>query len=296
MIRVTCNCGRELKVKDELAGKRVRCPECSAAVSIPGGSTLPAPPQLGTPGPTGPPPLPVRMTRVADHPSDAAVLSTDLRSGGGAVLPAPPAVVTTGGVSLTLFEKLTAQKQDHAIVSKVVERVLPILTSQEHLQYIAVQQKPLINWFPDCVVLTDRRLILYRPKLLGRVDFQDYIWRDLGNVRLSENVIGSTLSFDGAAGGSISLDYLPKEQARMLYRYAQEREEEVREERRLRQIEEDRARAGGVQIMQQIGSPGTAPGGLDPMQKLQQLKQLFEAGLLTATEYDQKRAEIVAQL
>ena len=36
MIKFTCNnCGRKLGVKDELAGKRGKCPECHSLVAVP---------------------------------------------------------------------------------------------------------------------------------------------------------------------------------------------------------------------------------------------------------------------
>jgi hypothetical protein len=34
-IAVTCDCGRSIKVKDEMAGKKGRCPSCNAVLSIP---------------------------------------------------------------------------------------------------------------------------------------------------------------------------------------------------------------------------------------------------------------------
>ena len=34
-IKVTCNCGQSFNAKDELAGKKVRCPKCSQALVIP---------------------------------------------------------------------------------------------------------------------------------------------------------------------------------------------------------------------------------------------------------------------
>ena len=34
-ISVACACGKQLKVKDELAGKKIRCPACQAAVVVP---------------------------------------------------------------------------------------------------------------------------------------------------------------------------------------------------------------------------------------------------------------------
>lgn len=35
---VSCQCGKKFKAKDEMAGKKVRCPECKTVLRIPGGS------------------------------------------------------------------------------------------------------------------------------------------------------------------------------------------------------------------------------------------------------------------
>lgn len=37
-IKVTCSCGQAYRVKSELAGKRVRCKKCDAAIIVPGGT------------------------------------------------------------------------------------------------------------------------------------------------------------------------------------------------------------------------------------------------------------------
>jgi hypothetical protein len=34
-IPVACDCGKKLRVKDELAGRKVRCPECKGVVAVP---------------------------------------------------------------------------------------------------------------------------------------------------------------------------------------------------------------------------------------------------------------------
>lgn len=40
MITFGCPCGKTLRVKDEFAGKKVRCPDCSSPVKIPAASVL----------------------------------------------------------------------------------------------------------------------------------------------------------------------------------------------------------------------------------------------------------------
>ena len=34
-IALSCNCGRNLRIKDELAGKQIRCPSCKSVLSVP---------------------------------------------------------------------------------------------------------------------------------------------------------------------------------------------------------------------------------------------------------------------
>jgi DNA-directed RNA polymerase subunit RPC12/RpoP len=34
-IALSCRCGRSLRLKDELAGKKIRCPECSSILAVP---------------------------------------------------------------------------------------------------------------------------------------------------------------------------------------------------------------------------------------------------------------------
>lgn len=317
-IPMNCTCGKSLKVRPDFAGKRVRCPQCQTVLTVP----IPVPDEVD----------PLGTNELAGQVLDKATqMGTQAAEKAGAAIrgvstaltgmlsrkssketeddtPAPEGptnIIPATAQSLpvptprrrTVFEHLTAQRQDPAIVEKVVDRVSKILTANEQLKFIAIQQRPIINWFPDCIVLTDRRIILYQPKIFGRVDMMDFIWRRVRNARLSENIIGSTMSFDVVNDKSIVLDYLPKEQARELYRFAQEAEEAAHEERRLRQMEEDRAKAGGVQIMQNIGAQGNGQAApVDPVQKLQQLKQLLEAGLLTPAEYESKRAELIKLL
>ena len=129
----------------------------------------------------------------------------------------------------TVIQALTNDEQDPGVVQTVVERVQQILTSDEHIQYVAVQKRPLINIAPDCVVLTNRRFIVYRPKLLGQASFEDYSWRDLQDAKLDELILGSTFTMKTIDGRLTSADYLPRTQARRLYAFAQEMEERVRE-------------------------------------------------------------------
>jgi len=194
------------------------------------------------------------------------------------------------------LKKFLSEEQDPAQVQQVLAKVRQILTSGEEILYVAVQ-KPIINFSPDSVVLTNKRFIVYRPTLLGGANFQDYIWRDLHDARLSEGIFNSTITMKTIAGQLFSVGDLPKAQARKLYAYAQEMEERVRDERRIRDMEEKRAGAGGIVL--QGGLPTTpAPAPVeqeDPMQKLKKLKDMMDAGLITSQEYDTKKADILSR-
>jgi hypothetical protein len=192
-----------------------------------------------------------------------------------------------------------SEQQDPALIEQVHTKVTDILTSGEDVLYMAVQQKPLLNVFPNAVVLTTRRFIIYRPALFGRVRFEDYIWLDLHDAKLREDIVGATISMKTVSGASFFVDYLPKVQARRLYSIAQEMEEKVREERRLRDLQDKRAAAGGVVVHGGTTSPPTAALPVpaeDPVQKLKQLKSMLDAGLITEAEYDSKKAEILSRL
>ncbi len=171
-----------------------------------------------------------------------------------------------------------------------MSRVKEILTSDESVIF-SVTQTSIAGLKPDTVVLTNKRFILYHPGILG-CKFEDFLWRDLENVKLNEGLMGAKLAFE-AKGQKITVDKLPKGDARKAYSIAQEREQEAIETRRQRQMQEDSAKAGHI-VVGNVG-PGT-PSADDPMAKLTKLKNLFDAGLITQDEYDKKKAEILSSM
>lgn len=187
------------------------------------------------------------------------------------------------------------EEQDPAVVAKMVAKAKDLLTSGEQIEYIAVQKKPLVNIAPDGILLTNKRFMIVRPKLLG-MTFQDYIWRDVGNVHMSEQMLTATVTCTVAGGTPLKIDSIPKKQARKIYAIAQEKEERVREERRLRDMEEKRAAAGGITIAAPSQQPIAGPTTEDPMAILGKLKSMLDAGLIQQQEYDAKKAEILGRM
>lgn len=189
------------------------------------------------------------------------------------------------------------ENQNPEQVAKAYKKVQQILTSGEKVLYIAIEKPLTVDMAPDVVVLTNRRFIDYRPSLMGKATFTDYIWRDLRAATLTEHTFRATLRMEAINGDELLIENLDKDQARRLYAIAQEMEENVREEMRLRQMEEKRAEAGGI-VLQQSGPMGSATAAPvdEPLQALSKLKQLMEAGLITTEEYETKKAEILSRL
>lgn len=197
------------------------------------------------------------------------------------------------------IQRFLSEEQDPKIIEATVPRILQFLTSQEELLYLAVQKKPVANIAPDCVALTSRRIIFFTIKLLGQLSFNDHLWRNVANATVKEGILGSTFSATVTNGQYMSVDYLPKAQARMLYRYAQEMEEQAFEERRTRKMEEARAAAGGVVVQNAFVPPenskSTQPAD-DPVESLKRLKAMLEADLITPDEFTAKKADILKRM
>lgn len=198
---------------------------------------------------------------------------------------------TEAELSVDTDSRLLAEGQDPNVVDRTLARVRQILTAGEDLEYVAIQQKPVVNFTPLAVVLTSRRFILYKPGLLGSADFEDYIWRDLRDAHVKEKMVGATLTIETVDGHTIQVDYLPKDQARRAYAIAQHMEERVAEMRRQRELEDKRAAAGGVVVQAAQGKKEPE----DPVAKLEQLKRMLDASLISQAEYDDKKTEILSR-
>ncbi|MDH7464604.1 PH domain-containing protein [Chitinophagaceae bacterium 26-R-25] len=198
------------------------------------------------------------------------------------------------------FKNFLNEEQDPKAVEKISERLDSMLMNSEEVHYIAIQKKPAINLTPDCLVLTNKRIIIFRPKNLGlAMDLEDYIWRDVLSCHLKENIWGSEFTIQTIDGTVNKIDFLPKAQARKLYTMAQEQEEIQKEVRRQRDLEEKRAGAGRLVVSGPTGQSQTNTEQKqqdDPVAVLQKLKTLLDNQLISQEEYDAKKAEVLSRM
>ncbi|RZJ53588.1 MAG: hypothetical protein EOO44_08010 [Flavobacterium sp.] len=230
------------------------------------------------------------------------------------------------------FKKFLNEEQDPKAIEKITSKLNDLLMKGEEVGYIAVQKKPAITVFPDSIVLTNKRIIICQPKNLGlSMDFTDYTWDNVAGAFVKENILGSEFSFNTNTDLSISIDYIPKIQARKIYTYAKEQLDLIKnpvttatpivEEVQAEEIEEDEVEeieteeitnyaeilpaAPVYETYEQIPPQAPAPTGdrklselskEELFDKLQNYKKLLDNGLIMQGEYDAFKKEILSYM
>lgn len=121
------------------------------------------------------------------------------------------------------LKKILNEDQDPKAIEKITAKLDNLLMSNEEVGYIAVQKKPAVNMFPDSIVVTNKRIILCKPKNLGlSMEFIDYDWDDIEASFVKEGILGADFTFTTKSDLTHTVDYLPKNQARKLYTFAKE--------------------------------------------------------------------------
>lgn len=129
----------------------------------------------------------------------------------------------TNKIMIENLKKILNEDQDPKAIEKITSKLDNLLMSNEEVGYIAVQKKPAITVFPDSIVVTNKRIILCKPKNLGlSMEFVDYDWDDIEATFVKEGILGADFTFNTKSDITHTVDYLPKNQARKLYTYAKE--------------------------------------------------------------------------
>ena len=223
--------------------------------------------------------------------------------GGGARGAAPPRPAAAGAPPAPAIEE-----PDDARVAQALREIEGLLVPGETLQAWAVQRRlfALVHR-RQLVAATSGRCIVVSRGLFGGYTPADVRWQDLEDADLKVGIFGATLSVTvlnqpdlasaGHVSGRLMVPGLRKEQAERVYRVAQAQEQAWREKRRVRDLDELRARAGGVQIGARAGGAGGAlDSGGDPMARLQRAREMRDQGLITDAEFESIKARIVDRL
>ena len=200
----------------------------------------------------------------------------------------------TGAGANTPTIKEVDPSQSSETLKKIAAEVGRILTPNEEVLYIALQNATALSIKKDCVVATSNRVIIYQPSVLGRVDFTDFLWQDVSNARIKQGMLSTEFTAETTDGRKALVGGLDKDQAKRLYGICQQMEQEWREKRRVRQMEEERARSGGVHF--QAPSGGAPAAAEDPVEKLAKAKKMLDQQLISEAEYDSLKAKILASM
>jgi hypothetical protein len=188
-------------------------------------------------------------------------------------------------------------------LQRPIEYLRSVLIPTEQLEAWAVQHRLFaLTHRRVLVAATSGRLIMLTRHLLGGFDVADIRWQDLEEVTLRVGIFAADLSIRAGKAsdlasqgttGSRRLDFLGlrKNQAQAVYRICQAQDQAWREKRRVRELEELRARSGGIQMST---APASAVGGSEAVRRLQEAKQMLEAKLITDAEYESIKAKIVS--
>lgn len=204
-----------------------------------------------------------------------------------------------------------SETADEPRLSEALQQLRAVLVPGETLEAWAVQRRLFaLTHRRMLVAATSGRLISIRRGLFGGYTPVDVRWQDVEDARLHVGIFGAALTTrwlnredlasreHAATGATVSVAGLRKAQAERVYRVCQAQEQQWREKRRVRDLDEMRAQAGGVQI----GMPGTggsgSPGGGDgdALVRLQRAKEMLDNRLITDAEYESIKAKIVDRL
>lgn len=196
---------------------------------------------------------------------------------------------------------------DEAGLDKPLADLRSVLIPGEVIEAWAVQRRLFaLGHRRVLVAATSGRLILITRPLLGGFALVSVRWQDLEEVTLRVGVFAADLGVRAgkatdlaslAIEGSqrVELQGLRKGQAQAVYRICQGQDQAWREKRRVRELEELRARSGGIQVL--AGAPigaASAGAGDDAVHRLQEAKRLLDARLITDSEYEAIKAKIVS--
>lgn len=194
---------------------------------------------------------------------------------------------------------------DESDVNGPLAQLRSVLIPGETLEAWAIQRRLYaLTHRRLLVAATSGRLIVLTRKLLGGFDLASLRWQDLEEVTLSVGMLSADLALRAgkatdlaslATPGTQRVEFrgLRREQAQAVYRICQSQDQAWREKRRIRELEELRARAGGIQVSTAPMGAGIA-GDDEAVRRLQEAKKLLDAKLISDAEYEAIKAKIVS--
>jgi len=185
-----------------------------------------------------------------------------------------------------------------------------LLTAEETLEAWATQHRLFaLTHRRACIAATSGRFISLERRLLGGYESADIRWQDLKETRIRAGILAADLTLIAQTSADLNIgsevnrtwtfEGLRKDQAQAMYRICQQHDQVWREKRRVRELEELRAKSGGVQIGGgQAPHVGAESDGAEsePVRRLRQAREMLDAKLISDAEFESIKAKIVSGL
>lgn len=184
-------------------------------------------------------------------------------------------------------------------LAKAIKKLRSVLTAGEVDSDSAFQLRLwALTHRRSMVATTGRRIIFFDRGLFGGFNMTDFQWQDVKNAHVKEHIFpayfGADLSISSTDGLLLKMRGLDSAQARKIYAYAQSQEQAWREKNRIREIEELRAKSGGITLDGAAGpirTPPAQPSGAEDMaKKLKEAKELLDCGAISDVEFETIKA------
>lgn len=188
---------------------------------------------------------------------------------------------------------------------RALAQIESILVRDEVVEAWAIQRRIFaLTHRRLLLAATNNRLVALKRGLIGGFSYSDLRWQDLKEAHVSVGIFGATLRLVAESSGDLATAQNPSrsfvysglhpEQAQAVYRICQAQDQAWREKRRIREMEELRARSGGVQIVGGAAASAFGSTGGDTMQRLEQARQMLAAKLISDSEYEAIKAKILS--
>jgi hypothetical protein len=199
---------------------------------------------------------------------------------------------------------------DDASTHRALDTLRGLLTTDETLEAWAMQHRLFaLTHRRVCIAATSGRFISLNRRLLGGYDSADIRWQDLKETRIRAGIISADLTLVAQTSSDLNIgseinrvwtfEGLRKDQAQAIYRICQQHDQVWREKRRVRELEELRAKSGGVQIgngRTSYSSDEDAGAHSEPARRLRQAREMLDAKLISDSEFESIKAKIVSGL
>jgi hypothetical protein len=199
---------------------------------------------------------------------------------------------------------------DDATTHRALDTLRGLLTTDETLEAWAMQHRLFaLTHRRVCIAATSGRFISLNRRLLGGYDSADIRWQDLKETRIRAGILSADLTLVAQTSSDLNIgseinrvwtfEGLRKDQAQSIYRICQQHDQVWREKRRIRELEELRAKSGGVQFGSgpaSYSNADTAGAESEPARRLRQAREMLDAKLISDSEFETIKAKIVSGL